>query len=283
VSTTADIPLVPNSLVFATDIDVLPVDRTVEQRDGYLVIRSPGNPGHYWGNLLLFDDPPGAGDGARWEQIFATEFEADPQVQHYTFAWDRTDGAPGNADAEFVARGYYIEQSVGLLATPDAIHAHPRENREVRVRPLDPDNAADGALWEQVVEIWVAGRDERFSEDEYRSFAVNRLRDLRTLSRAGRGAWYVALSPSGNEIVACLGIVVTGGRGRFQAVDTVQAHRRRGICSRLVVEAAHHAAAHFGARRFVIVADPEYHAIALYESLGFERRERACGVFRPPR
>ena len=49
---------IPRSLVWATDYDVLPVDHVVERRDGYLVVRSPGNPAHYWGNLLLFDDAP---------------------------------------------------------------------------------------------------------------------------------------------------------------------------------------------------------------------------------
>ncbi len=35
---------VPKSLVWATDYDVLPIDHVVEPRDGYLVVRSPGNP-----------------------------------------------------------------------------------------------------------------------------------------------------------------------------------------------------------------------------------------------
>ena len=65
-------------------------------------------------------------------------------------------------------------------------------------------------------------------------------------------------------------------------IDTAAGFRRRGICSRLVVEAAQHAAEHHGAERFVIVADLAYHALGLYESLGFERREHVVGVCRPP-
>src|SRR5204863_5406261 len=41
---------VPRSLVWATELDVLPPERLVERRGGYLVVRSPGNPRHYWGN-----------------------------------------------------------------------------------------------------------------------------------------------------------------------------------------------------------------------------------------
>src|SRR4051812_23434282 len=60
---------VPRSLVWATHIDVLGVDRVVERRDDHLVIRSPSNPAFYWGNLLLFDEPPQPGDVERWERL----------------------------------------------------------------------------------------------------------------------------------------------------------------------------------------------------------------------
>ena len=97
--------------------------------------------------------------------------------------------------------------------------------------------------------------------------------------RAGAGAWYVALD--GDQVAGSMGIVVTGGRGRYQAVDTAITHRRRGICSRLLVDAARHAVATYGATRLVIVADPDYHAAGIYESVGFRPVERVCGVCRP--
>jgi ribosomal protein S18 acetylase RimI-like enzyme len=87
--------------------------------------------------------------------------------------------------------------------------------------------------------------------------------------------------PDSDEVVASCGIVVTGERGRFQAVDTAAAYRRRGISSRLVVEAADRAAKR-GVKHFVIAAEPDYHALGLYESLGFQRVERVAGVCRRP-
>ena len=104
------------------------------------------------------------------------------------------------------------------------------------------------------------------------------LEEYRVLFRAGRGAWYVAIEPAAGTVTASCGVVVTGGRGRFQAVDTALAYRRRGICSRLVVEAAQLAAGTYGAERFVIAADAGYHALGLYESLGFERKEHVFGA-----
>jgi ribosomal protein S18 acetylase RimI-like enzyme len=219
------------SLVWATDIDVLPADRLVKRRDGYVVIRSPSNPTHWWGNFLLFDEPPGAGDGGHWETLFETEFGRAPEVRHRAFAWDRVDGSEGEAETEFISRGY---------------------EAAIEERPLE------------------------------HVFIRRRLHDLRVLFQAGRGGWYVARDPVTGEVVGSLGIVVTGGRARFQSVDTAPAHQRRGICSRLVVEAARDAAAQWAVREFAIAAATEYHALGLYESLGFQARERVSGVCRRP-
>ncbi|MGZ4166215.1 MAG: GNAT family N-acetyltransferase [Solirubrobacteraceae bacterium] len=276
--------LVPRSLVWATSIDVLPPDRIVERRDGFLVVRSPSNPTHWWGNLLLFDDAPAAGDGERWEGLFARAFGQELRVQHRTFAWDQSGDVRGAADVEFEARGYSLDPNLGLIATPEQIRPHPRANQEVEVRALDPrPGSPDERWWEQVLEIQVAGRDPvRFAgEAPERVFARTRQADLRAMFRAGAGAWYVALD--GDQVAGSLGIVVTSGRARYQAVDTAVTHRRRGICSRLLVDAARHAVATYGATRLVIVADPGYHAAGIYESVGFRPVERVCGVCRPPR
>jgi ribosomal protein S18 acetylase RimI-like enzyme len=270
--------LVPRSVVWATDIDTLPLDHTVERREGYLVVRSPGNPEHYWGTLLVFDDPPGAGDRERWEALFEQEFRNDPRVRHRTFAWDCVEGVAGAAEEEFVQHGYRLDDSVGLVADSNGVRRHPRENLDVEVRVLDATEGADAELWRQVIELEVSGRDPELTEEEYRTYLESRRADRRELFRAGRGAWYVATEPGSGAVVASCGIVVTAGRGRFQAVETAAPYRRRGICSRLVVDAARHAVDAHGATQLVIVADATYHALGLYESLGFERREHVYGV-----
>ncbi|MGC9222225.1 MAG: hypothetical protein ACP5H2_12960 [Solirubrobacteraceae bacterium] len=48
---------------------------------------------------------------------------------------------------------------------------------------------------------------------------------------------------TGGEVVAALGVVVSEGLARYQAVDTAVGHRRQGIVTRLVVEAAERIAA----------------------------------------
>jgi ribosomal protein S18 acetylase RimI-like enzyme len=270
------------SVGWASSIDVLPLDRVVELRGAYVAVRSPSNPSHYWGNFLLFDGPPRQGDASRWEALFEDSFGDEPRVRHRTFAWGRTESDIGAARSEFVDRGYNLEESVALTASAAQLKPHRRQSSQVEVRALDPAAGADVEFWDAVVELQVEGRDAGHEEDAYRAFSRQRLDDLRALFRAGRGGWYVALDHATGRLVGSCGIVVAGGRGRYQAVDTAPAFRRRGICSRLVVEAARRSAADYGAERFVILADRLYHALGLYESLGFERAEHHLGVCRWP-
>lgn len=269
------------SLLWATDIDVLAADHTLRRRDGYWLVESPQNPTFWWGNFLLFDDPPAPGDGERWEALFAREFAARPDVTHRSFGWDRTDAAVGAAEQELVARGYELERSSGLVATPERIVAHPRANREVEVRALDPQTGADDELWEQVVQVQLAQAPEEQDAAYHLTFSRRRQQELREIfSGGGRGCWYVALLDG--EVAGSLGVVVTGIRARYQAVDTVERFRRRGIARRLVVDAARDACAKQAIDHLVIAADPDYHAIGIYEELGFERTERVVGALRKP-
>jgi len=272
------------SLVWSTDVDVLADDHQLIRRDRYWVVRSPSNPTHWWGNLLLFDAPPLAGDGARWEGLFAHEFDAHPQVTHCTLAWEGTDGGIGAATEELVARGFALERTAGLIATPASLREHPRANRDAQIRALDP--AGDEDLWAAVIDVQMATAQEfevgTVADDpEYhRAFLRGRQRALRELFARGRGGWYVALIDG--QLAGSLGIVVTDGRARYQTVDTVAARRRLGIASRLVHGAAAAELARQRIDHFVIAADPDYHALGLYESLGFARVETVTGALRKP-
>ncbi len=265
--------LVPRSLVWATDIDVLPADRVVRRGDGYLVVGSPSNPGHYWGNWLIFDRAPEAGDRERWLAAFAAEFS---DLTHCTLAWDMTDGTLGSARSEFPE--FELDQMVGLIAAPEELAPHPRANRDVTVAALDPHG--DAAVWEEIVDLWEtqSAEDDKPVPPDYRRFAESRLRELREHFRHNRGAWFIARDA--DRIVGSLGIVVTGGRARFQSVDTRRADRRRGIASRLVFEAAQQVAAAWPVESLVIAAVPGYHALGIYESLGFRQVEQVSGVCR---
>lgn len=262
------------SLLAATDVDVLPDGSVVEDRGEYVVIRTPSNPSYFWGNFLHWRRAPRPGDRAVWEAAFDAEFGAGRESRHASFSWD-VPGDDGAAQEEFVAVGYRADRAVALVATPDELVDHPRANREVTVRALDPDG--DDELWRAVLDLQVDTREEGHSEASYRRFVTARMADRLARFRAGDGAWFVAQLEDGTVAASC-GVVVTHGRARFQAVDTAEPYRRRGIASRLVTEAGRVAVARFGADQLVIGADAEYHAMPLYESLGFTIRERCLAV-----
>lgn len=265
------------SLVIATDIDVLPPGVVITEHEDYLVVRSPGNPSHYFGNFLVFAHPPGPGDHERWERCFAREFADEPRVRHVCLAWDTVDGELGAARAEFEPHGFVIEEGAGLVAEPPSrVRAHAREHSDVVIRELDPAEGADEEAWAAVIELQVANREEGHREQDHRIYCTQRMRDRRTMFREGRGGWFGAWDPASGALTASCGIVVTHGRGRYQAVDTDERWRRLGICSRLVVEVARAAERQYGATRLVMAADRNYHALGLYRSLGFEPAEEVA-------
>ena len=261
------------SLLAATDIDVLPDSAIVEDRGEYVVVRTPTNPNYFWGNFLHWRRAPRAGDREVWEQAFDEEFGERPE-RHAAFSWDVI-GEDGAAVTEFGAAGYRMDRAVALVADPHELVDHPRASREVTVRALDPHG--DEALWQEVHDLQLAGREPGHVESNYDTFLSARMRDRRVRFEAGDGAWFVAQLPDGTVAASC-GVVVTEGRARYQAVDTLEQFRRRGIASRLVTEAGRVAIARFGAKQLVIGADAEYHAMPLYESLGFTIRERCLAL-----
>lgn len=146
---------------------------------------------------------------------------------------------------------------------------------------LDPDG--DAHLWEAVIDVQMASSDEQWHGSlraYHLEFLRRRQEEHRTIFRGGRGAWYVALLDG--VVAASLGIVVTDRRARYQTVDTAEAFRRRGIASRLLVDAARDAMSKHEIDHFVIAADPDYHAIGIYEGLGFVRAEAVTAAVRKP-
>jgi GNAT superfamily N-acetyltransferase len=262
------------SLLTATDIDVLPDSSIVEDHGEYVVVRTPTNPTFHWGNFLMFRRPPAQGDRERWEATFDEHFAAEGGYRHCALCWD-VPGEVGAAQSEFIDQGYDADYAVALVADPHELVEHLRSNRSATVRALDPD--ADAESWQSVLALQVATREKEFTEEDYWSFVTSRMADRTTRFRAGDGAWFVAEDESGTIVASC-GVVVTHGRARFQSVDTHPDHRRRGYATRVVHDAGRAALDRFGAEHLVIAADADYHALPLYQSLGFSERERCLAV-----
>jgi ribosomal protein S18 acetylase RimI-like enzyme len=255
------------SLGYRTDLIFSHFDGQVEDFGDYVVVRAASNPGYFWGNFILFKNPPQVDSHSHWENIFQQEIESKLDVHHKTFGWDSIDG-PGEVQP-FLDAGYTFLKSVVLSTT--RVNAPPKQNDEVEVRVLKSEDD-----WQQALELQIACKEERFSVKGYTEFRVRQIKRYRAMEVAGLGHWFGAFLDE--QLVADLGIFKSGDMARFQHVETHPEFRRLGICGTLVYQASTYAFENMNVKTLVMVADEEYHATKIYESVGFRPTERQFGL-----
>jgi GNAT superfamily N-acetyltransferase len=255
------------SLGFRTDVALRVLEGAeVADRGDHLVVRTPANPGFWWGNFVLLAAPPGPGTASTWLARFAAEF---PAARHVAFGVDTTDG-PAAAPADFLAAGLEPQRATVLTCT--AIRPPPQPNAEAEFRPLASD-----ADWRQSGDLGL----RCYGDDGSPEYRDRRIAARRRLTRTGRGAWFGAFS--GGRLVAQLGMCdAGGGLARYQDVETDPAARRQGLAGTLVWHAGRYGHEILGAGTLVIVADPAGVAIRVYRACGFADRERQFTLERPP-
>jgi GNAT superfamily N-acetyltransferase len=258
------------SLGYKTDLIFPAFDGEITDRGEYIVVRTPSNPSFFWGNFLLFGNPPAEGDCARWQKLFAEEIGCPPETWHMTFGWDTVNREQGIL-APFLADGFHLEQTTVLTARTLRPPAYPAEGLTVRPFRSDED-------WKQSVANQVAAREPEFAEGEYRTFRERAMARYRRMAERGLGDWFGGFL--GGRLTADLGIFRSGLLGRYQAVQTHPDFRRRGMAGTLVYEASKMAINRYNLETLVIVADTDSAAGRLYRSLGFEAAEYQAGLER---
>jgi RimJ/RimL family protein N-acetyltransferase len=259
------------SLGFRTDLELLRLGgSTVEDRRDHLVVRSPHNPTHWWGNFLLLPGLPAAAEVESWIDRFTVSF---PNAEHVALGFDGTGADP--ADLEPL-RAQGLLPVVSRVMTASSVHRPARWNDAAVYRPLATD-----ADWDQSVELRVRLRDSWHDPDGYRVFCVARTQRYRAMAEKGHGAWFGAFLDG--RLVSHMGLFRAGaGLARFQTVETDPEHRRLGLAGSLVHQVGRYGFDELGVARLVIVADPEYHAIDLYRSVGFAATETQLQAERRP-
>lgn len=254
-----------SNLGYQTDFSLIKFEGQIEDRGNYLVIRSPKNPGYFWGNLLFFQNPPSGTDYKVWTDIFKKEF---PKSNHMTFAWDDISGREG-VNEEFLKHGFKKEKSI-VLST-ESVDKNENYNSKVKVKPLDSE-----VDFRKAVEIQIELGGDYLSKESWRSYHTKAMAVYRGMIDKGLGKWFGAYIDG--ELAGSLGIFVDSGVGRFQQVNTVEKFQRRGVCSTLVYESAKYAFENMKAEKLVMVADENYHAAKIYESVGFRPGHRQSGL-----
>jgi hypothetical protein len=260
------------SLGYRTDLTLVAFDGQVDDRERYVVVRTPSNPDFWWGNFILYPEAP---TDRSWLEDLEREF---PGAGSHLLAWDRPDGEAGAAEL-YVPDGFEIDESAILSATRESIHRSPRWNDDVVIHPIE--NETQWVLAEHALTAAFAVNG-RGTLEEQRLFVERQLGRYRAMQAKGVGQWFTAHLDG--EVAGALGVVRQGDIGRFQLVGTDPRFGRRGVCSTLVYSAARTALEEMGLHTLVMAADATYHAARVYESVGFERTERLIALIRrPPR
>lgn len=249
------------SLGYRTDLALLTAGGSaVEDHGDHLLVRSPHDPTHWWGNFLLLDRAPSAQEAPRWLDRFVQAF---PAASHVAFGVDGTDGQVSDL-APWTALGLVAEAAAVMTARSVG---PPRRTAAAEYRALVSDDD-----WAQSVELRVRCHDGPEGTAAFRAHATAQVQTRRTMVEAGHGRWFGAFHDG--ALVCQMGLFAGGpGLARFQSVETHPEHRRRGLAGSLVHHVSTYGFDVLAARTLVMVADPGYHAIDLYRSLGFAASE----------
>ncbi|CUR57786.1 putative GCN5-related N-acetyltransferase [metagenome] len=248
------------SLGFRTDLALLTSSGSlVEDRGTHLVVRSPENPSYFWGNFILLAQPPAPGGEKEVVAAFHTEF---PAADHVSIGIDAAE-LSDESRAAFEAAGMTVD--VATVLTTGTLQAPREVDAEVRELVGDEDWEARARLSQQLY--------PQTSEEAFMRFARQKNAQERRLVDAGRGTRFGAFVDG--VLASTAGIFVTeDGVARFQSVETLPDHRRKGLAAAVVHAAGQHGLDQLGVRPLVIVADTDGDAIGIYRRLGFADSER---------
>jgi ribosomal protein S18 acetylase RimI-like enzyme len=249
------------SLAFRTDLALLTLGGSeVEDRGDHLVVRTEANPTFHWGNFFLLASPPAADEVPDLLAAYDAEL---PDSLHRAFGVDGTTDQ-WDAVSPLVAAG--LEPYPGAVMTATQVHEPPRPSAEATYRMLVSDDD-----WAQRVEVSLACNSE-YPREEFLTYARRKAASERDLVRAGHGAWWGAFL--GDRLASGMGLFAAGdGLARFQSVETHPDFRGRGLAGTLIHRVSRFGYDDLGARTLVMVADPGYHAIRIYRSVGFAETE----------
>lgn len=258
-----------NSLEFATDLMVQDGQTEIQWFDDRFVQRTPNEPNYWFGNRVVFFEPPKSADD------LIAQFHADiPEAKHICIGWDIPNMSIKPVKDVFESTGLRLEEGDVLALRTGLKRTEVPEG--INIRPLV--SASD---WRQSEAI---GRADLLKNDAPEAGLDTYLKN-RTVARKeqiakGLGQWFGAFD--GDTLAGDMGIFNDDHLIRYQSVQTHEAYRRRGICSALLCASLDWARQRAPNAQPVIVAQADSDAGRLYRRAGFELAETSVGAYRPP-
>lgn len=272
---------VPRALAHRTDLIFANFESQVSteydaQGHPYLCIRTPARPDYFWGNTLLFSDPPEPEDFQRWPALYRQHFS---DTGFMTLSWDAPDGNEGAIEA-FLNAGFERDlcEVLAISRSHLPLPAPRKWNPDLELRPLSSEKD-----WQAVIEVHLNGH-WKLNPAHQRPFVEGQMAMARAMVEAGLGLRFGAFFDG--KLVGDMGVYWTetqldGHRervGRFHEVATHGAYFRQGICSSLMSFAIDQAFERFALDQLVIVADQDDFPRQLYAEMGFRHCEWQAGL-----
>lgn len=251
-----------NNLGFLTDFKLLGADSEIIEYTHYFLVKTPSNPTFIDGNCLVLKSPELLKDKTKLEKDFKTHFGLETNQHHLSFKLMEV--ISGELLSTYLKDQYEYDKLAVMTYEAKKNTTRVLENTawEIRAFSLDAD-------WEQWAKNEIEERPSIFTESSFKNYLWGRIAVYKALTRQGFGNFY-GLFQKG-ELLASAGLYVFDGIGRFQQVRTLEKARRQGMCKALIQFIYVQNASKM--EEAVIVADEEYHALKLYEGLGFKSKE----------
>jgi hypothetical protein len=251
-----------NNLGFLTDFKLLGTDSRVTEYANYFLVKTPSNPTFIDGNCLVLKSPKLLQDKERLERDFKTHFEARTNQHHLSFKLMEI--VSDELLQAYLGDQYEYDKLAVMTYEAAKDLAIVRENKasEIRAFSLNSD-------WEQWTKNEIEERPIIFTEASFKGYLLGRRLVYRQLVEQGFGNFYGVFQ--NGELLASAGLYVFDNIGRFQQVRTIEKARRQGMCRALIQFIYTQNATQM--QEAVMVADEEYHALKLYEGLGFESKQ----------
>lgn len=245
----------------------------VTDHGDFIKVYTQSNPTFYYGNYLVFPEPPQDGDAQKWVKQFESTFAHDDRIKHYTFMWTPEHKIAPNVIEEFTKIGFEFDESSVLSAVAVKPIKNPPSDVSFKIIETEKE-------WRQVIELQLLRNDSNATDAEYRKYKEAQFVDYRKMVDADLGRWFGAFKQA--ELVADMGIFFDDTVGRFQLVETHPAHRRQGICSALVYHVSEWAFEHKPGCQLIIHADLHDVARSIYQNVGYEETEVLQSLYKEP-
>lgn len=234
------------------------------EKDDYFVIKTPKRPNYFWGNYILMKEPPYLGCFQKWIELYEREIGSRENLGFCSITFDYDDRKPFDT-SDFKENQFRVGIDKILIA--EKVIKPRKINENLVIKEYDLENHLKDYVEVHFDPDWVYG-----SETDQLEFVSAQGEEFASLIKMGSAKRFGAFL--NDKLIADLGIYWDDNVVRFNSISTHSLYRRQGACSTLVYQVSKSLLEKWPHKFLVMQADEDYHAAAIYESIGFVQKDK---------